>query len=76
MPINDMTDLRRELCEVIETVKKDRRYVPQATEIINASGKIINSLRVEMEYYKLAKESLPKKNRLMLAEKKGKSNAG
>jgi hypothetical protein len=66
MPIKNMSDLRRELCEVIETVKKDRRYVPQATEITNAAGKIINSLRVELDYYKLAKEALPKKTMMML----------
>ena len=62
-----MNDLRHELCEVIETVKKDRRYVPQATEITNAAGKIINSLRVELDYYKLAKEALPRKTVLMLS---------
>lgn len=68
MPIKNMTDLRRELCEVIETVKKDRRYVPQATEITNAAGKIINSLRVELDYYKLAKEAMPDKKRLMIGD--------
>lgn len=69
MPIKNMNDLRKELCEVIETVKKDRRYCPQATEITNAAGKIINSLRVELDYYKLAKETLPKKTMMMLENK-------
>lgn len=68
--IKNMTDLRRELCDCIEKVKGDRRYVPQATEITNAAGKIINSLRVELDYYKLAKETLPKKTTLMLGEDK------
>lgn len=60
MPINDLSDLRRELSEVIDAVKKDRRYVPQATEITNAAGKIINTIRLEMDYYKLTKETPPR----------------
>lgn len=55
MAINNLTDLRRELCEAIERVKKERAYVVQAVEITNAAGKIINSLRLEMDYYKLSK---------------------
>lgn len=65
MPINNMTDLRRELSACILKVKDDRRYVAQATEITNAAGKIINSLRVELDYYKLSK-SAPKPMRFML----------
>lgn len=59
MAINNLADLRRELCESIERVKKDRGYVPQAVEITNAAGKIINTLRVEMDYYKLTKMPPP-----------------
>lgn len=59
MAISNMTDLRRELCDVIERVKKDRAYVPQAVEITNAAGKIINSIRVELEYAKVAKTVPP-----------------
>lgn len=59
MAIDNLTDLRRELCEAIERVKKDRAFVVQAVEITNAAGKIINSLRLEMDYYKLAKTPPP-----------------
>lgn len=59
MAINNLSDLRRELCETIEHVKADRTYVPQATEITNAAGKIINSLRLEMDFYKLTKTPPP-----------------
>lgn len=55
MPINNLSDLRRELCDSIERVKNDRAYIPQATEITNAAGKIINSLRVELEYAKVSR---------------------
>lgn len=55
MPINNLSDLRRELCDSIDRVKKDRAYIPQATEITNAAGKIINSLRVELEYAKVTR---------------------
>ena len=67
MAIKNMTELRDELCEVIEQVKKDRRYVPQATEITNAAGKIINTLRVEMEYYKLSK-TVPTASTFLIGE--------
>lgn len=59
MAITNMVDLRKALCEVLEQVRGDRRYVVQATEVTNAAGKIINSLRVELEYYKLAKSNPP-----------------
>lgn len=59
MAITNMVDLRKALCECLEQVRGDRRYVVQATEVTNAAGKIINSLRVELEYYKLAKSNPP-----------------
>ncbi len=67
MAINNLSDLRRELCESIDRVKKDRAWVPQATEITNAAGKIINSLRLEMDYYKLTKEP-PPPNKFLLGD--------
>lgn len=67
MSINNMSDLRRELCETIERVKKDRAFVVQATEITNAAGKIINSLSVELEYYRLTKLP-PRHDKFLLGE--------
>lgn len=65
MAISNLAELRSELCEAIERVKKDRAYVVQAMEITNAAGKIINTLRLEMDYYKLSKTTPPPSKFLM-----------
>lgn len=72
MAIENLTDLRRELCDAIERVKKDRAFVVQAVEITNAAGKIINSLRLEMDYYKLSKTP-PAPSPFMLGPTHGKA---
>lgn len=75
MAINNLTDLRRELCESIERVKKDRAFVVQATEITNAAGKIINSMRLELDYYKLCKTPPPPSQFLLGEHEKARREA-
>lgn len=52
-----MAQLRRVLCKTIETVSQDRKTIIQATEISNAAGKIISSIKVQLEYCHMRKET-------------------
>lgn len=54
--IKNIEDLRIELAESIERLKKDPRYCAQAVEINNAAGKMIQSAKVQIEYHALRKE--------------------
>lgn len=54
--IKTIEDLRTELAESIERLKKDPRYCPQAVEINNAAGKMIQSAKVQIDYHALRKE--------------------
>ena len=50
------TDLRTVLCETIAAVRNKTMPPDAADAISNASGKIIASLRVELEYRKMRGE--------------------
>lgn len=54
--ITNIVDLRNELCEAMLWVKDDPRRVTQVKEMSNASGKIMNSVRVQLEYSAARKE--------------------
>ena len=56
MSIKNIHDVRDELIEAVDSVKKDPRRVAQVHEISNACGKIINSVKLELEYAALKKE--------------------
>ena len=58
--IRNTKELRVELSNTIEMLKKDSRFVPQAKEINNACGKMISSARFELEYFHARKEQPPK----------------
>lgn len=55
------TELRAVLCETISAVKSQAMTPDAAEAISNASGKVIASLRVELEYRRMRGEvpSLP-----------------
>lgn len=55
------TELRAVLCETISAVKSQTMTPDAAEAISNASGKVIASLRVELEYRRMRGEapSLP-----------------
>jgi len=57
--VKSIVELRNELCESLDRVKRDRSYLPMAQEIANTAGKIINSLRVQVEYHKQRREKCP-----------------
>lgn len=47
---NNLNEIRRTLCEIIEGIRA-QTITPDAAEAVsNASGKVIASLRVELEY--------------------------
>ena len=46
----NITELRNDLLESFEKVKKDPRRLAQAAELANTAGKIIGSIKLEMEY--------------------------
>ena len=46
----NITELRNDLLESFEQVKKDPRRLAQAGELANTAGKIIGSIKLEMEY--------------------------
>ena len=48
-------DVRKELSEVFANLKSGDLKAPEATEMINCTGKIIASLKVELEFYSLCK---------------------
>ncbi len=56
-PITNSIELRTELCEVFNELRADKIDVKAAKELINASGKIINSVKLELEYAALRKET-------------------
>jgi len=56
MSIKNVAELRAVLADTIEGVKNDPKRVQQAHEISNAAGKMIGTLKVELEYANLRKE--------------------
>lgn len=54
--MKNITEVRAQLSEVFEMLKSGAIQPGTATELNNAAGKIINSVKVELEYYALRKE--------------------
>ena len=55
--MKDIDELRAELCKLFDGIKSEAINHKQAKEMNNAAGKIINSLKVQLEYAHLRKES-------------------
>jgi len=58
--VKNMNELRTKLSSVMDRVEKDKAFIPQAMEINNAAGKLIGTVRTELEYYKLRREKPPR----------------
>lgn len=54
--MKNVIELRNELCAVFNEIRSDTIKAPVARELVNAAGKIINSVRLELEYAALRKE--------------------
>lgn len=55
--MNNLKELREELSEVFARLKGGSLDAKDAKELNNSAGKIINSAKVELEYYNLRKET-------------------
>jgi len=53
--ITNIDQLREELATLIERVKREPRFVPQAVEINNAAGKMISACKVQIDYMHMRK---------------------
>jgi len=51
--MNNIVELRKELSELFQDVKNGKIDVKRASEMNNSAGKIIHSLKVELEYCSL-----------------------
>lgn len=55
--MNNITDLRNELAALFTQLKAGKIEAKQAVEMNNAAGKIINTVKVQLEYAALRKEA-------------------
>ena len=55
--MKNMNELREELSIVFEGLKNGSIKTSEAAEMSNVAGKMINSAKVQIEYYALRKES-------------------
>ena len=55
--MKNINELRNKLSEVFEDLRNGNLKTAEAAELNNTAGKIINSTKVELEYYVLRKES-------------------
>lgn len=54
--MKNVIELRNELCAVFDELRADEISPKAAKEIVNTAGKIINSVKLELEYAALRKE--------------------
>lgn len=54
--ITNINELRQDLIDAYESLKSDPRRVVQVAELANTAGKIIGSVKIELEYALLKKE--------------------
>lgn len=54
--ITNINALREDLIDAYESLKADPRRVVQVAELANTAGKIIGSVKIELEYALLKKE--------------------
>lgn len=54
--MSSIQEVRKELSLVFSGLKDGTLNRPDVTELNNTAGKIINTLKVELEYYALLKE--------------------
>ena len=51
--MTNITELNKSLCDAYMTLSKDRAFCPQAHEMANMAGKILNAQKIQMEYAKM-----------------------
>ena len=55
--MKNINEVRKELCDAFKDLRSGNLEVKQAAEMSNMAGKIINSIKVELEYAALKKEA-------------------
>lgn len=55
--MRNITEVRKELCDVFSRLKSGDMSPKTAVEINNCAGKIINSVKLELDFYALTKEA-------------------
>ena len=55
--MKNIIQLRNELCQVFDEIRSKEIAVKSAKEVVNAAGKIISSVKLELEYAALRKET-------------------
>lgn len=55
--MKNVIQLRNQLCQVFGELRDNSIRVPVAKELVNTAGKIINSVKLELEYAALRKET-------------------
>jgi len=55
--MKNITELRNDLSALFDQIKEGSIDVKQAAEMNNTAGKIINTLKAQLEYAELRKES-------------------
>lgn len=53
--MNNINEMRKELCKVFAGLKEGTLSAKEAKEMNNCMGKIINTIKVEIEYAQLCK---------------------
>lgn len=53
---SNITDLRDQLLDAFEDVKRDPRRANQVKEMTNTAGKVLGTIKLQLEYSMLRKE--------------------
>jgi hypothetical protein len=54
--INNINELRKDLIDAYEMLKADPKRLNQVAELANTAGKVLNSVKIELEYAHLRKD--------------------
>jgi hypothetical protein len=57
MKINNMTDLTNEMAQAIDAIKNGDKTLDEGNTLANLAGKIINGMRVQIDYARARKET-------------------
>lgn len=68
MAIKNMNDIRAILCDEIEKLRENKTTAANVNAVTNATGKILSTIKLEMEYAKLTNKT-PKNSFIQLEEK-------
>lgn len=54
--MNHVTELREELCQMFQKLKEGKASLREATEMNNAAGKIMQSIKAQLDHARLREE--------------------